>query len=586
MNASSTSWTLALDGTALPEKFLIGGKAWSIARMRSLGLPVPPAFVITTRACVEFLNSGRFPQGLEQQLADGVRGLERQTGRTFGSGPQPLLLSVRSGAAVSMPGMMDTVLNLGINDLTERALAGECADETFARDTHRRFIELYAGIVLKATVPELPPGLTPPEWRAAVASAAGAVIPEDVAGQLRGAVHAVFDSWNSRRAKRYREHHGIAHDAGTAVTIQAMVFGNLDERSGTGVLFSRNPLSGAPEPYGEYLPRAQGEDVVSGKFTPRPLAEMKLSVPQALQELLAAAQTLEQANGDMQDIEFTVERDRLYLLQTRAAKRAPLAAVCCAVDMAREGRIDEATALTRVTPEQLRTLLSPQLSARNAAAATVLASGESACPGVGIGVVVVDSDEAERRAANGEAIVLARPTTSPNDLHGMIAACAVITEQGGTTSHAAVVSRALGRPCIVGCGAGQLTALAGRVVTVDGHAGRVYADALEVAAPDEQANERLRALAAWAQARTALKVFRPADAPRDGVADLDKIPGAEDPERIGQIIAALTGVRGARGGAIASVEGVRAAIDKGLEFIVAEPVLPALLTAAQVCAPT
>jgi pyruvate, orthophosphate dikinase len=470
------TFTLALDGSAPADKSLIGGKAWSLARMRELDLPVPPAFVVTTRACVHYLQHGSEPAELANELAAGIAWLEEQTQRSFGKGDKPLLVSVRSGAAISMPGMMDTVLNLGINADTEAALAAECGDAAFARDTHRRFEELYRSIVLRGE--------------------AGAV-PASATAQLQAAVRAVFESWNSRRAKRYRQHNRIPDDMGTAVTVQAMVFGNLDANSGTGVLFTRNPLDGNPAPYGEYLPRAQGEDVVSGKFTPRPLESMRETVPQALDRLLAAARTLEHEHGDVQDIEFTVQQSTLWLLQSRAAKRAAPAALRIAVDFVQERRIDIATALSRVSAEQLAALMNPCLADPDNGGVKPLASGEAACPGVGIGVVVTDSDEAERRAAAGEDVVLARPTTSPEDLHGMIAAKAIITEQGGSTSHAAVVSRSLGRPCVAGCGDGALTALKGRVVTVCGQTGRVHEGALRVVRPDEAGDERLAMFLRW-----------------------------------------------------------------------------------------
>lgn len=579
MARSLGKWTLVLDGSELPGRELIGGKAWSVARMRSLGLPVPPAFVVTTKACARFLETGQLPEELADELEAGIRWLEEQTGRTFGGTP-PLLVSVRSGAPISMPGMMDTVLNLGMTDATERALALECGDADFAFDTHRRFLELYASIVLKTVVPPLAlAGIA--EWREAIADTAGTSVPSTVASQLHGAVRAVFDSWNSRRARRYRQHHGIPDILGTAVTVQAMVFGNLDERSGTGVLFTRNPITGARQPYGEYLARAQGEDVVSGKFTPRPLDEMALTVPAAQQELLAAAQRLEELAGDVQDIEFTVERARLYLLQTRAAKRAPQAAVRIAVDMVREGMIDADTALSRVSVDQVRVLLSPRIVEGVLDSSVPMAVGEGACPGVGKGIVVMSSDEAEQRAARGEAVILARPTTSPEDLHGMIAARAVITELGGSTSHASVVCRALGRPCVVGCGPGTVTALAGQFVTVDGHTGSVFRGDLPVVAPAVDADPHLVELSRWARERARVQVIAPADAPQDGVAQLDGVAGAEDPEKIAGIVAGLRGYRGARGGAIATEAGVRAALEAGLEFIVAEPVLPALLLAAQ-----
>ena len=500
MPTSLGTWTLALDGGAAPDKSLIGGKAWSLARMRALGLPAPPAFVVTTRACTQFLKLGAEPAALADELAAGIAWLEAQTGRTFGGGSKPLLVSVRSGAAISMPGMMDTVLNLGIDDGTEAALAAECGDPAFARDTHRRFLELYASIVLRASVPELERTATPAQWCEQIAAAAGAPIPATAVEQLQAAVRAVFESWNSRRAKRYRQHNNIPDDIGTAVTVQAMVFGNLDANSGTGVLFTRNPLDGSPAPYGEYLPRAQGEDVVSGKFTPRPLEEMGRTVPEALDTLLAAARTLEHEHGDVQDIEFTVQQSKLWLLQSRAAKRAAPAALRIAVDLVQEQRIDAATAVSRVTDEQLAALMNPRLADAGNGGKAPLASGEAACPGVGIGVVVTDSDEAERRAALGDAVVLARPTTSPEDLHGMIAAKAIITEQGGSTSHAAVVSRSLGRPCVVGCGDGSLSALAGRVVTVCGQSGRVHDGALPVITPDENSDPRLAQFMQWKRA--------------------------------------------------------------------------------------
>ena len=308
---------LRLDGGVVPQRALIGGKAWSIARMQALGLNVPPAFVITTDACRQCLDDGALPPELHAEIDEGMAWLEAQSGRRFGGGPSPLLVSVRSGAPISMPGMMDTVLNLGINDATQALLGRECGDDAFAADTRRRFRDLYSGIVLKAQDGE-------------------GVIPDDVRAQLHGAIEAVFRSWNSRRARRYRDHHGIAHTLGTAVTVQAMVFGNMDERSGTGVLFSRNPLSGDAAPYGEYLARAQGEDVVSGQHTPLPLASMGDENAAALLALLDAAKLLEREAGDAQDIEFTVERGTLYLLQTRVAKRSPRAAVRIAVDMVRE----------------------------------------------------------------------------------------------------------------------------------------------------------------------------------------------------------------------------------------------------------
>jgi len=567
--------TLAIDGSSLPDRQLIGGKAWSIARMRALGLSVPPAFVVTARACTAYLESGALPPGLEDELARGIEWLEAASDCRFGGGERPLLVSVRSGAAISMPGMMDTVLNLGITDATETALAGVSGDAAFARDTHRRFLDLYARIVLKAVIPDLDEHAAPADWRQLIEDAGGAPVPTDPRAQLRAAVQAVSESWNSRRARRYRQHHCIPDTLGTAVTVQAMVFGNLDDKSGTGVLFSRNPLTGEPTPYGEYLARAQGEDVVSGRYTPQPLSALGAQMPAVHTELLAAAATLERENGDVQDIEFTVQAGRLFLLQTRSAKRAPAAAVRFAVDMVSEGRIDETTALSRVTAEQVRTLLSPRLAVGAAAAADCVAKGEAACQGVGVGIVVTNTDEAERRALAGEAIVLARATTSPDDVHGMIACRAVVTEQGGTTSHAAVVSRALGVACVVGCGEGSVTALEGRLVTVDGASGCLYAGELPVVAPDENAEPSLAALIRWAEARAPLTVL--ADGGED-VLDLAGVDGGEDIERLPALIAGHGCVRG---GAIASDGGVRAALAAGVRSIVATPRLPVLLAALE-----
>lgn len=575
-------WTLRLGQGPLPDRMLIGGKAWSIAQMADLGLPVPPGFAITTRACAAYQAAGSFPAGLEDEIVAGVKWLEEQTGRSFGHGPAPLLVSVRSGAPVSMPGMMDTILNMGITAGTEAALAAETEDAGFAHDTHRRFYDLYAHIVLKAGVEGFDPQGGPADWDAALA-ALGLSIPVDPVARLYAAVRAVFESWNSRRARRYRKHHGISDELGTAVTVQAMVFGNLSDSSGTGVMFSRNPVTGERTPYGEYLARAQGEDVVSGRFTPRPLDAMRETVPGAHDMLLAASETLERANGDVQDIEFTVQNGKLYLLQSRSAKRAPAAAVRFAVDMAREGMISEATALDRVTPDQLRAVLAPRLVPGEAEAATVLASGEAACPGIGIGLIVTDTDEAERLAATGASVILARSTTSPEDLHGMIAAKAVITEHGGSTSHAAVVSRALGVPCVTGCGEASVTRLNGRIVTVDGASGRIYAGELRAVAPSEETDGHLAALKAMAEAHAPLRVL-PAGADAGApVTDLNALPGGEDPVNLPRLL--VGGAKAATGGALCTEAGMAAALAAGVEIVLGSPVLPLLLCAARAARP-
>ena len=409
----------------------------------------------------------------------------------------------------------------------------------------------------------------------AEAGATGSV-PESPAEQLLGAVRAVFESWNGRRAKRYRRHHGLADDAGTAVTVQAMVFGNLGRRSGTGVLFSRNPLSGAPEPYGEYLACAQGEDVVSGQRTPLGLDALASSLPEAHAALIAAARRLEALNRDVQDIEFSIQEGALYLLQTRTAARAPAAAMRISVDLVNEGTISTDEALARVSAAQVRALLTPRLDDGAGEDAALLAEGEGACPGVGIGRVALEADEAEARGTAGEDVVLVRPTTSPEDVHGMVAARAVVTATGGATSHAAVVSRSLGVPCVVGCGAGVGAALAGREVTVDGKAGKVFDGALPVSVPAETDDPYLRQVTAWARAAAPIAVYRAEDAAPDGAVDLDRLPGGEDPERLPALLGRAPG---AKGGALASDAGVAAAVAAGLDFIVVRHALPALLAA-------
>ena len=570
-------WIVSLDGAALPDRALVGGKAWGIASMRHAGLPVPPAFVVSTEACRSYLAAGALPDCLVYELFAGIAILEAETGRRFGSSERPLLLSIRSGAAVSMPGMLDTVLNLGINEGGETALARESGDAAFARDTHRRFHEMYARIVLEAGLDRLAPEGSVEEWRTAIAEA-GAVesVPTNPRDQLLGAVRAVFDSWNGRRARRYRKHHGLPDNAGTAVTVQAMVFGNLGKRSGTGVLFTRNPLTGVSEPYGEYLARAQGEDVVSGQRTPQGLDALATSLPDAHAALIDAARRLEALNRDVQDIEFSVQEGTLYLLQTRTAARAPAAAVRIAVDLVNEGTISTDEALTRVSAAQVRTLLMPRLAEGAAEAALLLAEGEGASPGVGIGQVVLDADSAETRGAAGDDVVLVRPTTSPEDVHGMVAARAVVTATGGATSHAAVVSRSLGVPCIVGCGEGVIAALDGKWVTVDGKAGKVFDGALPVTMPSETDDPLLREIADWARMSAPLAVYRFDDAAPDGALDLDRLPGGEDADRLPTL---LKGVSGARGGPLASDEGVAAAVAAGLDFIVVRQALPALLAA-------
>jgi len=576
----SDALTISLASGASAPRERIGNKAYSVARMAALGLRVPPAFVITTDACKAYFEAGeKLPGGLMAEVRARVGELEQRLDRTFARGPRPLLLSVRSGAPISMPGMMDTVLNLGIDDGVEAALAAESGAPGFARDTHRRFLEMFARIVLRATLPDLPADQGPGRWREIVEKAAGRPCPSDPWESLELAIAAVFASFHSRRARKYREHNGIAHDMGTAVTVQAMVFGNLDERSGTGVLFSRNPLTGDPAPYGEYLPRAQGEDVVSGTRDPLPLETLRTQLPEVHAELLEAASKLEHQERDIQDIEFTVQKGVLYLLQTRIAKRSPRAAARHAVAFASAGLIEQSEALARVTSDQVRTLLRPRLAESAAEGATAIAKGEPAGPGVGQGIIVTDSDEAERRHAAGEAVVLARATTSPEDIHGMLAADAVVTETGGATSHAAVVSRALARPCVVGCGA-CVEALAGRTVTVDGDRGVIYEGRLPLHHPEEDDDADLRLLREWAEPLAPLRVLRAGEDPA-AEAGAFTVPDEAIEDERPALVARLAGHERVRGAVIETHAGIAAAFEAGVKTVIVRRRLPAILSSIE-----
>jgi pyruvate,orthophosphate dikinase len=474
-----------LDGRAGLPRAVLGNKGYGIDAMRQNGLPVPPAFCITTEVCARFFAD---PRGclddIWGEVRQMMRWLEVETSRTFGRGPRPLLVSVRSGAALSMPGMMDTVLDLGIDDGVEDALAAVAGAE-FAGDTRNRFSGMYRRIVLGGDE--------------------HAEVPADPWAQLRGAIEAVFASWNSARAITYRAHHGLSDAAGTAVVVQAMVFGNLADNSGTGVLFSRNPMTGANEPFGEWLAGGQGEDVVSGSVDVEPVAALRDEQPVVYEQLMAAAQTLERLVAEVQDIEFTVEEGTLWLLQTRVAKRSAQAAVRLALQLCSEGLIDDAEALRRVTPAQVETLLMPCLQPETRLAATLLAKGLPACPGVVSGKAYTDVDEALDAADEGHDVILVRTATSPDDVQGMLAARGIVTEIGGATSHAAVVSREIGRPAVVGCGAGVAAALAGKLITVDGAEGEVREGILQRTAWSESDSPDLAELAEIARRESPLR---------------------------------------------------------------------------------
>lgn len=453
---------VVLDGTSDAGKDVLGGKAYSVNKMRALGLRVPPAFALPTPMCGRYHdNGGQLPDSVWGQVKEQVAAIETATGHTFGAGPSPLLVSVRSGAAQSMPGMMDTVLNLGLTPELVEVLASQTGDREWAEDTWARFRKGYADIVCGD------PAAAPPA---------------DPWEQLRAAIGAVFDSWNNERVKSYRARHNLGLGGGTAVTVQAMVFGNRDANSATGVLFSRDPGTGSPELFGEWLPRAQGEDVVSGEATPEPLSTLQAQNPDLYQELVDVAELLEREHTDLVDIEFTVESGNLYILQSRAGKRSAAAAVRIAVELANEGLIDETTAVGRVTAEQLEAARS---AAGVAAGAEVVARGLGAGPGVASGIGVTDPDLAMELSAAGTPFVLVRPSTAPEDVPVMFESVAIVTETGGSTSHAALVAREIGLPCVVGAGAGVVDALTGTVITVDGAAGVVYAGEIEGSASEE-----------------------------------------------------------------------------------------------------
>ncbi|NLY50878.1 MAG: pyruvate, phosphate dikinase, partial [Firmicutes bacterium] len=452
-------------------KNLLGGKGANLAEMTRIGLPVPPGVTITTEACKEFYRQGaKFPTGMEDQVRQGIRSVETAMGKTFGDEKDPLLFSVRSGAPVSMPGMMDTILNLGLTDTSVEGLAAKTGNERFAWDCYRRFIQMFGDVAMH--VPgekfeqaleqlkeekgvELDTELDAAALKELVARYKGIYrehvgdeFPQDPYKQLFAAVHAVFASWNNERAKVYRRLNKISDELGTAVNIQAMVFGNMGDTSGTGVAFTRNPSTGEKVLYGEYLVNAQGEDVVAGIRTPKPISLLEEDMPAVFAEFKRLAELLENHYRDMQDIEFTVQEGKLFILQTRSGKRTAAAAVKVAVEMVNEGKISKDEALLRVDPDQLVQLMHRRIDPE--AKVEVLATGLPASPGAATGKVVFTADEAEARGGQGEAVILVRTETTPDDIHGIIPARGVLTSRGGMTSHAAVVARGMGKPCVCG----------------------------------------------------------------------------------------------------------------------------------------
>jgi pyruvate,orthophosphate dikinase len=564
---------------------LLGGKGANLAEMASIGLPVPPGFTITTEVCTAYYDNGqKYPDDLAQQVRAALAVVEEAVGNRFGDHHRPLLVSVRSGARVSMPGMMDTVLNLGLNDQTVEGLVLASGDARFAWDSYRRFIQMYGSVVLDVdhhrfeeiiehvkldTGKNEDTELTASEWhrvvdgyKEMVAEVTGRPFPQDPETQLWGAIGAVFGSWMNQRAVTYRRLHDIPAEWGTAVNVQAMVFGNMGEDCATGVCFTRDPSTGENIFYGEYLINAQGEDVVAGIRTPQPMAKerskptersMEDAMPAAYAELVQVRATLERHYRDMQDIEFTVQSNKLYMLQTRNGKRTAAASLKIAVDMAREGLIDHTEAVRRVNPAALDQLLHPTLDPK--APRKLLAKGLPASPGAACGIVVFSADEAEARAQKGESVILVRIETSPEDIHGMHAARGVLTTRGGMTSHAAVVARGMGRPCVAGCGgitvdynnqylsAGGVRIEAGQILTLDGATGEVFIGSVAMVEP--QLSGDFSTLMGWADKVRRLRVRANAETPLD--AETARRFGAEgiglcrtehmffDPERIGAV---------------------------------------------------
>jgi pyruvate,orthophosphate dikinase len=527
---------------------LLGGKGAGLAEMTSAGLPVPSGFTITTEACLRFYESGRsFPDGLEEQVYLAMRELEKRTGKGFGSVENPLLVSVRSGARVSMPGMMDTILNLGLNDRTVRRLAIQTSNDRFAWDAYRRFVMMFGNVVLgvdKDRFEDLideakeklgvdsDPQIDATTWQTLVErfkeivkEDAGREFPQDVREQLTLAIQAVFDSWNSKRAVDYRRFNKIPDEWGTAVTVMEMVFGNLGDDSGTGVAFTRDPNTGERVLFGEYLRNAQGEDVVAGIRTPEKISDLEQTQPEVYAQFKEIASRLERHYRDMQDLEFTVERGKLFMLQTRSGKRSAEAAVKIALDLVGEGLIDRKRAVGMVDAQSLDQLFHARIDAGQHVDA--VAKGLNASPGAAAGQVVFSADDAVAWKERGKKTILVRVETNPDDVHGMIAAEGILTAKGGATSHAAVVARGMGKACVAGCAAlqidrrnkratlGKAPLAEGDWITIDGTTGNVYVGELELIAAPSKLPDWLATFLSWADELRTMEVWANADTPED-----------------------------------------------------------------------
>lgn len=535
-------------------KDLLGGKGAGLCEMTNTGLPVPPGFVITARACNEYYAADKeFPPGMWEQTLEALKTIEGATGKKFGDPEIPLLVSVRSGAKTSMPGMMETVLNLGLNDETLNGMIGLTNNERFAYDTYRRFIQMFGRVVLGIDGEEFDQILEgvkqrvgakldtelraedlkviASQFRQLVRDKTRNEFPNDPFHQLRLAIGAVFDSWNSRRAIDYRNFNKIPHDLGTAVSVVTMVFGNMGHDSGSGVAFTRDPATGDRLFYGEYLLNAQGEDVVAGYRTPQKIADLQQQMPQVYQELVQIASRLETHYRDAQDLEFTIERGKLFLLQTRTAKRTARAALKMAVDMVTEGLITREEAIQRIEPNQVSQLLLPQFDDRakeeTRSRGGLLATGLNASPGAASGKAILDANKAEELGSQGESVILVRPETNADDIHGMLRAKGILTARGGATSHAAVVARGLGKPCVAGCEALQIDlgtrqfSLNGKVIkenqeiSIDGTTGEIFMGSIPTIEPNLSQETNLTTLLDWANQIKRLGVWANADYPRD-----------------------------------------------------------------------
>ncbi|MDD5073794.1 MAG: pyruvate, phosphate dikinase [Candidatus Shapirobacteria bacterium] len=543
-----TTWVYSFKEATGKKKELLGGKGAGLAQMTKIGLPVPPGFVITTKTCLQYLKNKKIPSQMWEQVLVNLAKIEKETGKGFGDSGNPLLVSVRSGAVISMPGMMDTVLNLGLNKETLKGLITKTGNERFALDAYRRFIQMFANIVMEVPLEKFEAFLDSERKRLKIKDdtqfkardlkkiidhylvifqkETGQTFPQDPQKQLRAAIKAVFDSWNNKRAIDYRNFNKIPHDLGTAVNVQTMVFGNMGDSSGTGVAFTRNPATGEKKLYGEFLVNAQGEDVVAGIRTPRPIKELEGVWPKIFGQINRIAKNLERHYRDTQDLEFTIEEGKLWLLQTRSGKRTAQAAINIAYDMVKEGLIGQEEALMRIEPKQISQLLHTQIDPK--AKIAVIAKGLAASPGAATGQVVFTADEAEKKGKAGQKVILVRPETSPDDVHGVLQAQGVLTARGGMTSHAAVVARGLGKPCVSGCETitievkknhfrvGSETVKAGDVITINGSTGEVIAGNVPMIEP--KISSKMKTLLAWADKVSKLNVWANADYPRDALA--------------------------------------------------------------------